>query len=89
MRTQARMLSNDQSVVLSTVARTALFAGFDGGAEHGLSPRSLIVTCKPNDVDPLAYLTEVPTRIVNGDPRREIDHLLPWAYRTHALKAVA
>ncbi|RXH38207.1 transposase [Bradyrhizobium zhanjiangense] len=42
-----------------------------------------------NDVDPLAYLTNVPTRIVNGHPNREIDQLLPWAYRVQAFKAVA
>jgi hypothetical protein len=39
--------------------------------------------------DPLAYLTDVLTRIVNGHPNRDIDQLLPWAYRAQALKAVA
>jgi transposase IS66-like protein len=42
-----------------------------------------------NDVDPLAYLTDVLTRIVNGHPNRDIDQLLPWAYQPQALKAVA
>ncbi|MVT71235.1 hypothetical protein GPL21_41550, partial [Bradyrhizobium pachyrhizi] len=36
-----------------------------------------------------AYLTDVLTRIVNGHPNRDIDRLLPWAYRAQALKAVA
>ncbi|QIG97733.1 transposase domain-containing protein [Bradyrhizobium sp. 6(2017)] len=36
-----------------------------------------------------AYLTDVLTRIVNGHPNRDIDQLLPWAYRAQALKAVA
>ena len=35
--------------------------------------RSLIETCKLNKVDPLTYLTDVLTRIVNGHPNSEID----------------
>ena len=62
--------------------KNALFAGSDGGAEHWATIASLIETCKLNDVDPLAYLTDVLTRIVNGHPNSEIDQLLPWAYRT-------
>lgn len=45
--------------------------------------------CKPIDIDPLAYLTDVLTKIVKGHPNRDIDQLLPWAYRTQSLKAVA
>lgn len=69
-----------------------MFAGSDGGAEHWAVVASLVETCKTcklNDVDPLAYLTDVLTKIVNGHPNRDIDQLLPWAYRTQALKAVA
>jgi hypothetical protein len=54
-----------------------LFAGSDGGAEHWATIASLIETCKLNDIDPLAYLTDVLTRIVNGHPNRDIDQLLP------------
>ena len=50
---------------------------------------SLIETCKINDVNPLHYLTDVITRIVNGHPNSDIDQLLPWAYRRPELKAVA
>src|SRR5271166_5143102 len=42
--------------------KNALFAGSDGGAEHWATIASLIETCKLNDVDPLAYLTDVLTR---------------------------
>jgi hypothetical protein len=59
------------------------------GAEHWATIASLIETCKLNDVDPLAYLTDVLTRIVNGHPNSDIDRLLPWAYRKQDLKAVA
>src|SRR6266568_2306060 len=69
--------------------KNALFAGSDGGAEHWATIASLIETCKLNDVDPLAYMTDVLTRIVNRHPNSEIDQLLPWAYRPQALKAVA
>ena len=69
--------------------KNALFAGSDGGAEHWAVIASLVETCKINDVDPLAYLTDVLTRIVNGHPNRDINLLLPWAYRAQALKAVA
>jgi hypothetical protein len=41
------------------------------------------------DTDPLAYLTDVLTRIVNRYPNRDIDQLVPWVYRAQAFKAVA
>src|SRR4029079_17772400 len=69
--------------------KNALFAGSDGGAEHWATIASLIETCKLNDVDPLGYLTDVLTRIVNGHPNSDIDQLMPWAYRKQDLKAVA
>jgi len=69
--------------------KNALFAGSDGGAEHWAIIASLVETCKLNHVDPLAYLTDVLTRIVNGHPNSDIDQLLPWAYCRHDLKAVA
>jgi len=69
--------------------KNALFAGSDGRAEHWAAIASLIETCKLNDVDPLSYLADVLTRIVNGHPNSEIDQLLPWAYRPQDLRAVA
>jgi transposase len=69
--------------------KNALFAGSDGGAGHWATTTSLIETFKLNDIDPLAYLTDVLARIANGHPNREIDQLLPWAYRRQDLKAVA
>ena len=70
--------------------KNALFAGSDGGAEHWAVIASLIETCKLNGVEPLGYLADVLTRIVNGHPNSQIDELLPWAYiRAPELKAVA
>ena len=69
--------------------KNALFAGSDGGAEHWATIASLVETCKLNDVDPLRYLSDVLTRIVSGHPNSDIDQLMPWAYRTQDLRAVA
>jgi len=75
--------------VTALTRKNALFAGSDGGAEHWATIASLIETCKLNNIDPLEYLTNVLTRIVNGHPNRDIDQLLPWAYRKQDLRAVA
>ncbi len=69
--------------------KNALFAGSDGGAEHWAVVASLVETCKLNGVDPQAYLADVIARIVAGHPQSQIDNLLPWAYATPPLKAVA
>ena len=70
--------------------KNALFAGSDGGAEHWAVIASLIETCKLNHVEPLGYLADVLTRIVNAHPNSQIDDLLPWAYIANPeLKAVA
>lgn len=50
----------------------------------------MIETCKLNNIEPLGYLTDVLTKIVNDHPNSQIDDLLPWAYTPNAdLKAVA
>lgn len=67
----------------------ALFAGSDGGAEHGAVIASLVETCKLNGVEPLTYLTSVIARILAGHPQSGLDDLLPWAYASQPLKAVA
>ncbi|MBB6510038.1 hypothetical protein F4695_003422 [Rhizobium soli] len=57
--------------------KNALFAGHDAGAENWATIASLIETCEPNAVDPLAYLTATLTAIVNGHKQSRIDKLLP------------
>jgi hypothetical protein len=85
----------DNNVVERTIRpialnrKNALFAGSDGGAEHWAAIASLIETCKLNDVEPYAYLAGILARIVAGHPQRQIDDLLPWAYVSQPLKAVA
>jgi transposase len=41
---------------------------------------SLIVTAKMNDVDPQAWLADVPARIA-AHPAQRLDELLPWNWR--------
>ena len=70
--------------------KNALFAGSDRGAEHWAVIASLVETCKLTGVEPLGYLTDVISRIVNSHPQSRIDELLPWAYPiTPTVQAVA
>ena len=63
--------------------KNALFAGSDGGAQHWAVVASLIETCKLLGVDPLGYLTDVITRIVNGHPQSRLDDLCPGPIPLH------
>jgi transposase len=59
--------------------KNALFAGADSGGEHWALIATLIQTAKLNEVDPLAWLTDVLERIVSGRTKRnELHTLLPW-----------
>ena len=60
--------------------KNALFAGHDRGAEGWAMIASLLETCKLNAVDPLAWLTDVLTKLVNRWPASRISELMPWAY---------
>jgi hypothetical protein len=53
-------------------------------------PRSStkIVTAKLNDVDPRSWLADALTR-VSDHPAAHLHELLPWNWRTAALKAAA
>jgi transposase len=62
--------------------KNALFAGSDGGACHWATAMTLIQTAKLNDVDPMAYLTDVLERIVSGRTNIQALHtLLPWNWK--------
>src|SRR5499427_7064492 len=60
--------------------KNSLFAGHDLGAAGWAMISSLLETCKLNSVDPLAWLTDVLTKLVNLWPASRIDELMPWAY---------
>jgi transposase len=65
---------------LALTRKNALFAGHDVGAAGWAMIASLIETCKLNLVDPLAWMTDVLTKLVNRWPASRIDELMPWAY---------
>ena len=64
--------------------KNALFAGHDVGAENWATIASLFETCKLNGVDPLAWTTDVLTKLVNRWPASRIDELMPWAWAAAA-----
>lgn len=82
------MRSSDQSARLRSTGRMRCSQAPTVAPSTGPSS-SLVETCKLNDVDPLAYMTDAFTRIVNGHPNSNIDELLPWPYCRYDLKAVA
>jgi transposase len=62
--------------------KNALFAGADSGGKHWAMVATLIQSAKLNDVEPLAWLTDVLKRIVSGQTKRnQLDTLLPWNWR--------
>lgn len=39
-------------------------------------------TCKPNNVDPVAYISKTLQAILDGRPQSPIDELMPWSFVT-------
>ena len=70
----------------SSIAKNALFAGCDEGAENWALLASLIETCKLNGVSAEHWLADVLAKLINGWPASRLDELLPWAstYTMHA-----
>jgi hypothetical protein len=63
--------------------KNALFAGADSGGHHWAIIATLIQTAKLNNIDPLAWLTDVLERIVSGQTKRnQLYTLLPWNWKT-------
>jgi hypothetical protein len=60
--------------------------GSDGGGERWAIIASLPETSKLSGVDPLAYLADTITKIVDGHLNTEIDELLPWSYAPPAAR---
>ena len=57
-----------------------LFVGSDRGGERAAMTYTLLGTASLNDVDPLAWLTDVLTRIADL-PQSKLDELLPWTWK--------
>ena len=62
--------------------KNALFAGADSGGRHWAIVATLLQTAKLNEVDPLAWLTDVLEQIVAGHTKHnELASLLPWNWK--------
>jgi transposase len=57
-----------------------LFVGSDRGGERAAMMYTLIATARLNDVDPLAWLSDVLARIADI-PQRQLHELLPWTWK--------
>src|SRR5690606_27170146 len=60
--------------------KNALFAGHALGAENWALLASIVATCKLNGVNPVAYLANTLTAILDGHPSSRIDDLMPWRF---------
>jgi hypothetical protein len=65
---------------LALSRKNALFGYKDAGGERWATLASLVETCKLNNVDPQAWMTDVLTRLAHGHRMSEIDDLLPWRW---------
>jgi transposase len=65
--------------------KNSLFVGSDHGGDNAAVLYSLTRTCTLNDVDPVAYLTDVLGKIASGWPEARITELLPhrWVQQHH------
>jgi len=73
----------ERAIRPQTITRkNSLFAGSDGGGRTWATIATLLQTCRMNNVDPTAWLTQTLERIANQWPNAEIDALMPWNYST-------
>ena len=62
----------------------------EAGARHWAIANTLIQTCKLNNVDPFAYLTDVLQRIVSERTKNHKLHaLLPWNWHPDSAHTAA
>jgi hypothetical protein len=60
--------------------RSWLFAGSDRGGERAAVMFTLITSCRLSNVDPQAWLSDVPARIADH-PAQRLDELMPWNWK--------
>lgn len=69
--------------VIALGRKNFLFVGNEANGEELAVLYSLVSTCEINGVDPLAYLTDVLSRI-GSHPASKLDELLPHIWRPRA-----
>jgi transposase len=68
--------------IIATGRRNSLFAGSDAGARSWAILTSLIQTARLNNLDPVAWLTDVLERMVSGAVKaNNLSCLLPWNWK--------
>jgi len=72
------ILTGGKASDYAAVDEDHLFAGSDGGGKRWATLASLIETCKLNNVEPYAWLSDVLERMAHGHPATQLDSLLPW-----------
>jgi transposase len=76
----------ERAIRPQTITRkNSLFAGSEGGGRTWATVATLLQTAKMNGVDPLDWLSQTLTRIVQGWPASEIEALMPWNFRPDAI----
>jgi hypothetical protein len=68
---------------IALTRKNALFAGHEVGAENWALLASIVATCKLNNLDTAAYITETLLAILNGHPQSQIEALMPWCSTRH------
>ncbi|NTE90281.1 transposase domain-containing protein [Agrobacterium tumefaciens] len=53
------------------------------GPKAGLFWLSIVATSTLNDVDPVTYIGDTLTMIINGHPQSRINELMRWRFRKH------
>ncbi len=67
--------------VIALGRKSWLFAGSERGGERAALMYSLIVTAKLNDIDPQAWLADVPGRLPDMTAS-QVPDLLPWNWQS-------
>ena len=62
--------------------RNWTFAGSDAGGHRAAAVYTLVETCKMNDVDPQAWLTDILARLPDH-PANKVADLLPWNWKAN------
>jgi transposase len=57
-----------------------LFCGSDAGGQRAACMYTIVETCRMNDINPQAYLTDIIGKIADY-PIQKIDELLPWRWK--------
>ena len=73
--------------VVALGRKNFLFVGHEQAGQNLAGLYSLVATCTANGKDPLAYLTDVLTRLVNGHLQSRLGELTPWGWKAQNASA--